>query len=94
MPMTRKDSESRSAWRYIFCCRPQYYFRMKPTCFGGKQVIRAGFVERCAFRNTVGYTVRNTVQEQNRHMNQKHCLLVMALAGVLSLVPLPAFREI
>ena len=24
-------------------------------------------------------------------MNQKHCLLVMALAGVLSLVPLPAF---
>lgn len=24
-------------------------------------------------------------------MNQKHCLLVMALAGVLSLAPLPAF---
>ena len=24
-------------------------------------------------------------------MNQKHCLLVMAFAGVLSLAPLPAF---
>lgn len=24
MPMTRKASESRSAWRYIFCFRPQY----------------------------------------------------------------------